>query len=218
MLLGGLILALASLAASGSRFASRAIFVYLGEISYSTYMICIPWKILSVNLASRILNIEAMIIAASWLWIVIVALRLSRCPPSFHVIENRVERAMKSWASVGDMRRQNTAAAPDKHSFHPSPRRLWLSPSDAGEYPQHDETDEDPLGFPGRCRHDQPRCRCPARMADGYWQCVPFARLMSGIQIFGDARTWWSQAAGKYDTGLDAQDRLGAFLQAHRAA
>jgi len=25
-------------------------------------------------------------------------------------------------------------------------------------------------------------------MADGYWQCVPFARLMSGIQIFGDAR------------------------------
>jgi hypothetical protein len=38
-------------------------------------------------------------------------------------------------------------------------------------------------------------------VADGYWQCVPFARLMSGIQIFGDARTWWSQAAGKYDTG-----------------
>ena len=32
--------------------------------------------------------------------------------------------------------------------------------------------------------------------ADGYWQCVPFARLMSGIQIFGDARTWWSQAVG----------------------
>ena len=38
--------------------------------------------------------------------------------------------------------------------------------------------------------------------ADGYWQCVPFARLMSGIQIFGDARTWWGQAVGKYDTGF----------------
>jgi surface antigen len=37
--------------------------------------------------------------------------------------------------------------------------------------------------------------------AEGYWQCVPFARLMSGIQIFGDARTWWSQAVNKYDTG-----------------
>jgi surface antigen len=37
--------------------------------------------------------------------------------------------------------------------------------------------------------------------AEGYWQCVPFARLMSGIQIFGDARTWWAQAISKYDTG-----------------
>jgi surface antigen len=38
--------------------------------------------------------------------------------------------------------------------------------------------------------------------ADDYWQCVPFARLVSGIQIFGDAWTWWSQASGKYATGF----------------
>lgn len=38
-------------------------------------------------------------------------------------------------------------------------------------------------------------------IADTYWQCVPFARLISGIQIFGDARTWWQQAAGRYETG-----------------
>jgi surface antigen len=47
-------------------------------------------------------------------------------------------------------------------------------------------------------------------VADGYWQCVPFARLMSGIQIFGDARTWWSQATGKYDTGFSP--KAGAVL------
>jgi hypothetical protein len=29
-------------------------------------------------------------------------------------------------------------------------------------------------------------------------ECVPFARTMSGIQIWGDAVTWWRQAAGKY--------------------
>ena len=40
--------------------------------------------------------------------------------------------------------------------------------------------------------------------AEDYWQCVPFARLVSGIQIFGDAWTWWSQAAGKYQTGFAA--------------
>jgi hypothetical protein len=29
-------------------------------------------------------------------------------------------------------------------------------------------------------------------------QCVPFAREESGIQIYGDANTWWGQAAGRY--------------------
>jgi surface antigen len=47
-------------------------------------------------------------------------------------------------------------------------------------------------------------------VAGGYWQCVPFARLMSGIQIFGDAWTWWSQAAGKYETGFTPKS--GAVL------
>jgi len=37
--------------------------------------------------------------------------------------------------------------------------------------------------------------------AEIYWQCVPFARLISGIEIFGDARTWWDQASGKYEKG-----------------
>jgi hypothetical protein len=46
--------------------------------------------------------------------------------------------------------------------------------------------------------------------ADTYWQCVPFARLLSGIQIFGDAWTWWQQAAGKYETGF--QPKAGAVL------
>ena len=46
--------------------------------------------------------------------------------------------------------------------------------------------------------------------ADTYWQCVPFARLVSGIQIFGDAYTWWRQAIGKYETGF--QPRAGAVL------
>ena len=47
-------------------------------------------------------------------------------------------------------------------------------------------------------------------LADDYWQCVPFARLVSGIQIFGDAWTWWSQAAGKYQTGFVPKE--GAVL------
>ncbi|MDO8378175.1 CHAP domain-containing protein [Phenylobacterium sp.] len=47
-------------------------------------------------------------------------------------------------------------------------------------------------------------------VADTYWQCVPFARLVSGVQIFGDAWTWWKQAAGKYETGFSPKS--GAVL------
>jgi surface antigen len=46
--------------------------------------------------------------------------------------------------------------------------------------------------------------------ADPYWECVPFARLVSGIQIFGDAYTWWNQAVGRYQTGYTP--KLGAVL------
>lgn len=38
-----------------------------------------------------------------------------------------------------------------------------------------------------------------------YWECVTFARMFSGIQIFGDAWTWWNQAIGKYTTGTAPQ-------------
>jgi surface antigen len=32
-------------------------------------------------------------------------------------------------------------------------------------------------------------------------ECVPFARAVSGIQIRGDAWTWWQQASGRYARG-----------------
>jgi surface antigen len=46
--------------------------------------------------------------------------------------------------------------------------------------------------------------------AEDYLQCVPFARMISGIQIFGDAWTWWQQAAGKYAQGFTP--KAGAVL------
>ena len=48
-------------------------------------------------------------------------------------------------------------------------------------------------------------------------QCVPYARAQSGIEIRGNAGTWWGQAAGRYARG--AEPRVGAVLvlQATRA-
>ena len=41
-------------------------------------------------------------------------------------------------------------------------------------------------------------------------QCVPYARQTSGIEIFGNAKTWWGQAAGRYERGTTPQ--LGAVM------
>jgi len=43
-----------------------------------------------------------------------------------------------------------------------------------------------------------------------YLQCVPYAREVTGIDIYGDALTWWEQAAGRYERGRDP--RVGAVM------
>ena len=43
-----------------------------------------------------------------------------------------------------------------------------------------------------------------------YLQCVPYARQVTGVNIFGDARTWWDQAEGQYARGT--QPKVGAVM------
>jgi len=43
-----------------------------------------------------------------------------------------------------------------------------------------------------------------------YLQCVPYARAVSGIAIYGDARTWWDQAEGRYARGY--RPKVGAVM------
>ncbi|GAB7550513.1 CHAP domain-containing protein [Novosphingobium resinovorum] len=44
----------------------------------------------------------------------------------------------------------------------------------------------------------------------GHLECVPYARTTSGIQLYGDAWTWWGQAKGRYATG--GSPRVGAVM------
>ena len=32
-------------------------------------------------------------------------------------------------------------------------------------------------------------------------ECAPFARTLSGVQLYGPAADWWSKARGRYDRG-----------------
>lgn len=41
-------------------------------------------------------------------------------------------------------------------------------------------------------------------------QCVPYAREVSGIDIQGNAKTWWNQAEGRYERGNEP--KVGAVL------
>ena len=50
----------------------------------------------------------------------------------------------------------------------------------------------------------------PAAALNEGLQCVPYARALSGVTIFGDAHTWWGQADGRYTRGN--QPKVGAVL------
>ncbi|MEO7679445.1 MAG: CHAP domain-containing protein, partial [Sphingomonas sp.] len=55
-----------------------------------------------------------------------------------------------------------------------------------------------------------------ASLLDYVGECVPFARAASGIQIYGDAWTWWDQADGHYRRGYEPQ--IGAVIVFARSA
>jgi surface antigen len=50
----------------------------------------------------------------------------------------------------------------------------------------------------------------PAVLPKGPLSCVPYARLVTGIPIRGDAWTWWAKADGAYLRGLRPQ--VGSVL------
>lgn len=104
--LGGLILSLAQLAKSGSAFASHPALVYLGEISYSVYMICIPWQILFVNTVAHYLTLNDKHLPL-YIWVVLVAGVVPLSALTYHVIEKPARAWMKL---IADKRRAHAFA------------------------------------------------------------------------------------------------------------
>ena len=59
------------------------------------------------------------------------------------------------------------------------------------------------IGLPKLPLPTRPR---PAIISAGrHLECVPYARKLSGIQIRGDAWTWWAKATGRYERGAAPQ-------------
>ena len=50
----------------------------------------------------------------------------------------------------------------------------------------------------------------PAHALNQGLQCVPFARALTGVEIRGDAHSWWDQAEGRYERG--SRPKVGAVM------
>lgn len=46
-------------------------------------------------------------------------------------------------------------------------------------------------------------------------QCVPFARRESGVEIYGNANTWWQQASGRYETAQEPNEGAVMVLEGY---
>lgn len=108
--LGALIFFLARMAQAGSEVLGQRPLVYLGEISYSVYMICVPWKIVFVNGASKILQLNDEHLPL-WLWLVFLAGVVPLAAASYHLIEKPARERMKLWADAWGARRPSAAQA-----------------------------------------------------------------------------------------------------------
>jgi len=108
--LGGLIFFLARLAQTGSELFSARPFVYLGEISYSVYMVCIPWKIVFVNGVNRIFQLNDSHLPIG-LWLVLLIGVVPLAALSYHLIEKPSRAWMKLAADSAATRRPAAAEA-----------------------------------------------------------------------------------------------------------
>lgn len=113
LLAGLLILALASVPNARAGWLASRPAVYLGEISYSVYMVCVPWKLLAVNVAARLTGAEDKQLSLGvWLLVVAAIPLVAAC--AYHLVEKPARNAMRGWA---DRRRARRAAVGAQAEF-----------------------------------------------------------------------------------------------------
>ena len=106
---GGLILALGSVQNAKGGLMASATGVYLGEISYSIYMVNAPVLLVGVNVAGRLTGTDGRLHVIVWLGV--VALILLVAAGTYHLIERPARKALRGMAE----RRASKSAAAKAH-------------------------------------------------------------------------------------------------------
>ena len=96
-LAGALILALASLPNARAGWLASRPAVYLGEISYSVYMVLVPWQLLAVNLAAKATEAPDKHLQL-FVWLAVLAALPVVAAVSYHLVEYPARRALRGWA------------------------------------------------------------------------------------------------------------------------
>ena len=117
---GALILSLASLPNERAGVLASRPAVYLGEISYSVYMVCVPWKLLSINLAAKLTDAPDKQLHI-FVWLAILALLPVVAAVSYHLVERPARKALRGMA---DRRKKSSS---QKKSNDDTPERVFQS-------------------------------------------------------------------------------------------
>ena len=109
-LFGALLFGLAGLASAGSTVLTAPLWVYLGEVSFSVYMVCIPWQLAFDKMAHRLLHLSGDSLPAP-LWIVQFLGVIPAAMVVHHLVERPARDAMRRHG-VPFLGNRRTAAAP----------------------------------------------------------------------------------------------------------
>ena len=119
---GGLILGLAGVDNDRAGVFASKPGVYLGEISYSIYMVCAPVLLLGVNVAARLTGAEDKRLHVI-VWLAVLAAIPVAAALTYHLVERPARKALRGMAE------RNGSARPEGDAGPISPERV-LQPSE----------------------------------------------------------------------------------------
>jgi len=93
-LFGGLIFSFASLSSAGSRVLTAPLWVYLGEVSFAVYMVCIPWQLVFEKAVHRLPAFSPAALPAP-LWLVEFFGVIPIAIVMHHLVERPVRETMR---------------------------------------------------------------------------------------------------------------------------
>ena len=105
-LFGALLFALASLSSTGSLVLTAPLWVYLGEVSFSVYMVCIPWQLVFDKVSHRLFGLADGALPLS-LWLVQIVGVVPAAMIVHHLVERPAREIMRRHG-VPFVRRQST--------------------------------------------------------------------------------------------------------------